>query len=519
MRPLVLLLRLRYRLLWAQVRLRNGKLALFFLGYLLVCLVAAVLALGAFGTALASIRLGKSEMVARAALGATYLLAIVASVVLGFGADAVFTDSFLRRYPLSDVVSLVGRHFVAVLEPLWILVAAFNLGLAAGFHILGGASLWGAVPAALLLTLTNYLLARVVSSLIRHIMATRTGPPILILLVMLLFAAPAALTPVVAHHSGVLTAVLAVLQFTPPFAAAAIVAGAPALRASAWMLHLVACCGALTAVLVWVDRWPSPGKTAAGAQASWNSSCDRIASYFGPTLGPLMGKVLRYYARSPQLRFNYPAAALSLAFFGWSHRAHPADSFLMAVGVVSAVGGISMGALPLNIFGFDGNGFRRYFLLPVSAAAVLGATALVPLLLGAAVVPISLALWLATTPMRLDLRMTVMLFSSGFGGVFLFQALGLWVSLFSPRRIDFYATFGNKLSFAANATIAAAVLAFCGLSGALPALSLRAVMSHWWIAPLGLLVTSAFYLVTLRAGAGILEARREGMISTIERGY
>ena len=67
-------------------------LAALFLGILLTGLLAALLALGAFGTALASIRMGKSEMVGRAALGTVYLLALIASVVLGFGADGVFTD-------------------------------------------------------------------------------------------------------------------------------------------------------------------------------------------------------------------------------------------------------------------------------------------------------------------------------------------------------------------------------------------------------------------------------------------
>ena len=41
---LLTLLRMRYRLLWAQVRLRQGKIVLFIVGYSLVVLIGMLLA-------------------------------------------------------------------------------------------------------------------------------------------------------------------------------------------------------------------------------------------------------------------------------------------------------------------------------------------------------------------------------------------------------------------------------------------------------------------------------------------
>jgi hypothetical protein len=50
-RLLAHLLGLRYRLLWAQVRSRKGKMALFFVGYLFAVLIIVLMALGGFGAA------------------------------------------------------------------------------------------------------------------------------------------------------------------------------------------------------------------------------------------------------------------------------------------------------------------------------------------------------------------------------------------------------------------------------------------------------------------------------------
>ncbi len=55
------LIRLRYQLMWARTRTRNGKIALFVIGYLLLLLVVAVLAAGGFGAAALAVRSGKAS--------------------------------------------------------------------------------------------------------------------------------------------------------------------------------------------------------------------------------------------------------------------------------------------------------------------------------------------------------------------------------------------------------------------------------------------------------------------------
>ena len=76
------LVRLRYKLLWAKTRSRNGRIALFVVCYLLLVLLIAVFASGGFGAALVAVRTGKAEQVAQAVLSGLYLQAVVAAVVL-----------------------------------------------------------------------------------------------------------------------------------------------------------------------------------------------------------------------------------------------------------------------------------------------------------------------------------------------------------------------------------------------------------------------------------------------------
>jgi hypothetical protein len=62
------LIRLRYKLLWARTRTRNGKIALFMAGYLLLAMVAVLFAMGGLGAGVAAIKSGKGEILAWALL-------------------------------------------------------------------------------------------------------------------------------------------------------------------------------------------------------------------------------------------------------------------------------------------------------------------------------------------------------------------------------------------------------------------------------------------------------------------
>jgi hypothetical protein len=97
-----LLIQLRYKLLWARARSRNGKIALFLAGYLLLTMVLALFSIGGIDVGMQAIRGGKGAMVAGIALGGIYLQALIASLALGFGMAAIFSEAELRRFPLKE---------------------------------------------------------------------------------------------------------------------------------------------------------------------------------------------------------------------------------------------------------------------------------------------------------------------------------------------------------------------------------------------------------------------------------
>src|ERR1039457_5966487 len=111
------LIRLRYKLLWAKTRTRNGKIALFFAGYLLLAMVAMLLSLGGVGAGMTAIRSGKAMLVAGALLGGIYAQAIVASVVLGFGMPPFFPEPELPPSPGRALDPPPPRHFIGIVDP------------------------------------------------------------------------------------------------------------------------------------------------------------------------------------------------------------------------------------------------------------------------------------------------------------------------------------------------------------------------------------------------------------------
>jgi hypothetical protein len=236
-------------------------------------------------------------------------------------------------------------------------------------------------------------------------------------------------------------------------------------------------------------------------------------------LAPLAGKMLRYCTRSPQVRMNallgLPGLVLLVATSG---RHGSADMFPKALGGLAFIAGGSTGALSLNLFGFDGAGFRRYFLLPVSASRVLLVASVVVLLPGACLIPIALLLWAAYSPVQTDPRSLAMLASSGVVGLLLVPTMGVWTSVLAPTAIEFDRTLGNKLSLAANTVMVGFIVSFFGFLLALHALGIGSdvLVRRWWVAPLLLLPALAAYALTVRWAGRVMAARRERMLERID---
>jgi hypothetical protein len=513
------LVRLRYKLLWAKTRSRNGRIALFLAGYLLFVLVVVVLTSGGLGAAMVAIRSGRAERVARGVLMALYLEAIFASNILGFGMNAIFSDLELRRYPLVASDRRLTRHLIGIVDPFWFFFLALELGLAVGLYGYGAGSFWFGILAVLLLFVSNYLLARFIALVIERLMSRKGGAGILLGFIMILAFLPSAIVPYVEKHPAIETAIGERFAYSPPFAAAAAMIH-PDSTGLRGLALLIAWTLAFAAALVWMEKRPPVRRAAAeSVKVAWEGPTDRIAAWFGPELAPFVAHWLRLYLRNSRTRILCAISVPLLAFltFQTGQRMGPHPLFVAALGTIAVSGFLGVSRIALNYFGYTGGAFRRYFLLPVPPAATLRAASYAALAIGAVILPVMLALWIVLAPYPLDARMVLMLAASGIAGLFAFNAAGIWVTLYNPRKGNYQSSFGNDLSLGGNIVLIGGMLAALLLPRLLYRFWPAAVSPDgWWmVLPLPALAI-ALYFATLRAAGPRFVARREKLLAVVE---
>jgi hypothetical protein len=517
------LVRLRYKLLWAKTRSRNGRIALFMAGYLLLVLLIAVLAAGGFGAALLAVRTGKAELVAQAVLSALYVQAVVAAVVLGFGVNAIFSEAQLRRYPLKARERRVAWHFIGIFDPFWFLILALELGLVVGLYVSGAAFFWLGLIAVLLLLVSNYLVARVVALLVERLMQRKFGAAVLLVAIASVGFLPAILRPLVRSHRGVIAAFLHVLGYTPPFAAAATMTHTDLAALSGLVLQVGWMLGLAAALVALERRPPQTPRAAQTTTISWDTPYDRLAAFFGPRLGPLMAHWLRFYMRNNRFRTIYAIAlpvAGGLIFTLGRHtgtKGHVGSQFGAALSAFAILGCMGTAQFSVNQFGYVAGGFRRFFLLPAQPAAVLRAGSYTFMLMNSALILVGTLLFVLFSPFSFDARMLIMLVGSAVSSLFVFLGLGLWATLFGPRRCDYYSTFGNDLSAAGNTVLIGGLLVVMlgpqVIAGTWPA---ALAPDKWWMAILVVLLAAAFYFSSLERAGTMLLARREKLLAIVE---
>ena len=513
------LVKLRYQLLWAKTRSRNGRIALFLAGYLLLVLVIALLATGGFGAALLAVRSGKAEAIAQGALTALFLEAVLAANILGFGMSAVFAETELRRYPLTAPDRRIARHLTGILDPFWFLFFALELGLAVGLYVMGAGSFWFGLAAVLLLFAANYLLARVVGLFIDQMMQRKGGAPVLMGLIMVLAFLPSAVAPLITKNPATVTALVRRLQYTPPFGAAAAMIH-PGLAGIQGLAIIVTWILGLGALLVWLEKRPPRRQVTESVKIEWDSPFDRVGALFGPQMGPLVGHWLRFYGRNSRTRTLCLISLPLLAFltFQLGHQSKaPHGLFLAALGTFPMITFLGTSRISVNQFGYVGGAFRRYFLLPIDPAATLRAASYAAVTIGGSLLPVALLLWIVFAPYPFDARMPVMLLCSGLTGLFVLNALGIWVTLFNPRKGNYSSNFGNDLPLGGNILLIGGMLVAMFLPRLLYKLQPAMVSPEsWWMwAPLPVLAL-AFYLATLKSAGPVFVTRREKLLAVVE---
>ena len=518
-----ILVRLRYKLLWAKTRSRNGRIALFMAGYLLLVLLIALLASGGFGAALLAVRSGKAEQVAQAVLSGLYVQAVVAAVILGFGVNAIFSEAQLRRYPLKARERRLARHFIGILDPFWFLILALELGLVVGLYVASAASFWLGLTAVLLLFVSNYLLARVVALLLERLMQRQFGAAVLLAAIACVGLLPAILRPLLKGHSGVIAALLHALSFTPPFAAAATLTRTDIAALSGLLLQVWWLLGLGAAVVALERRPPQRPRAAQSTAIQWDTPYERLAAFFGPRLGPLMAHWLRFYTRNTRFRTIYalalPIAATLMFTMGRQVGARHTfgSQFGATLSTFAILGCMGTAQFSVNQFGYVAGGFRRFFLLPAQPAAILRAGSYTFMLMSSTLILAGTLLFVVFSPFPFDPRALIMQIGAAVTSLFVFLGLGLWATLFGARCCDYYSTFGNDLSAAGNTVLIGGVLALM-FGPQLVARKWPAALTpdKWWFAIPVVLLAAAFYFASLKRAGELLPARREKLLAIVE---
>ncbi len=451
-------------------------------------------------------------------LTAIFLEAVLASNILGFGMNAVFSDVELRRYPLTSADRRLTRHLIGIVDPFWFLFFGLDLGLALGLYGAGAGNFWFGVVAVLLLFISNYLLARLVALAVDRLMQRKGGAAILLGCIMILSIVPSFAAQSLEKNPAILAAIIGRLSYTPPFAAAAAMMH-PGATGFWGIMVLVWWNLGLVAALVWIENRPVERRAAVSVKVEWEGPTDRVATFFGPTLAPFVAHWLRFYLRNGRTRILCVISMPLLTFltFQTGQRLGPHGIFVAALGTFAISGFLGVSRIGLNYFGYVGGAFRRYFLLPVPPSATIRAASFAAITIGAAIVPAALLLWVLFSPYPLDARMVFMLACSGISGLFAFNAMGIWVTLYNPRKGNYSSSFGNDLSLGGNIVLIGGVMAAILLPRLLYKLWPAAVSPEaWWMVLPVPALAAVFYFGTLHAAGPIFVARREKLLAVVE---
>jgi hypothetical protein len=190
--------------------------------------------------------------------------------------------------------------------------------------------------------------------------------------------------------------------------------------------------------------------------------------------------------------------------------------FLVALGAIFIVSFLAMSRFAVNQFGYLGGGFRRLLLLPTNPAASLRAGSYASMLVGGALIPAALLLWILFGG-PVDARQVIMLFGSGVTGLCAQHAAALWVTLYGPRKVSYNSAAGNDMSVMGNVVVMGSTI--CALfAPQVLAKRLPDAVSpkDWWgVVPIAG-TAILFYVLSLRATGKRFLHKREELLAVLE---
>jgi len=513
--PMRTLVALRYQLVWAQARTSAGRVAGLFVLYLLGALAFAFLALGGVGAGVAAVRSGEGETLVTGVLGALFATAIPGTLFLSVGPSRAFSDRVMRRYPLTERGRFLARHFLGLLDPLWLLLLGTALGLAAGLQLVGGCSLAIGLPAVLVYLVVIYLLVAVLVSLVGKVLETRIGPLLLMIAAMTVYLSLVFGAPLAAEHGvALLPLALRAREFTPAAGAAHLMMGAgwQARIGGAALLVAWALGGAMALKLVEPLRFAHRQDTSPSVTgASWY---DALGDCFAPEVGPLVAKAMRYHLRCNRVRYSLAISAPIFVGIMFTQHLTPAARTFGLLLEMFIIGFIATFAISVNYFGWDGPGLRRYQLLPSGAEAALRANSYAGMMLGGVVTAAVLGFVLATSGLPRTWELLAFALASAIAGLLWLHSAGMWLSVLTPHMAGFDSMMSGNVSRAATILMVAIVVPlFVVVNVAVR--RPQDLVAYWWAVALFALAGAAVFRLSLQAAARALDRRWERMVGDL----
>jgi hypothetical protein len=513
------LVKLRYLLIWAQARTRNGKIALLFLLYLLGASTAFVFAISGFGTAIAEEEYAQDGFLIRWALTALFTNGLGLPLLFGGSARAAFTDEALRRYPVDERQRFLVRQIIGALDPIWLILSVGVFSMVVGFSWVGKGYLLTGALGALFFIISNYLAAVIVLSIVGLMVRTRRGSAILGILVLgVISFGPLALSVVTTLKGRyVWDRFDQLLMATPPGAAATMMLGRSAAAVIISLMILIAWCIGLMLILKRLENAPPVSETVWSGSVIWNDFYDRATGVFGASYGPLVGKALRYNLRCNLIRFSLLTSPLLVVLGKYMIPGRSRDGeLIITLALFFMTSSATGAAMMLNLFGFDDAGIRRYAVMPSTFATALRAANIASLALRAVTMLVAFGLWAIVSRSQVSWRIIVVVFIVVVSSLFLFNALGLWTSVFSSKRANFDSMWNNRLSIGANIVmVGGVVVPYIFAIVMSERLAPETIFHFWWILALLMLLSISFYIFSFVAVAPALNARRERLIDII----
>lgn len=512
------LIRLRYKLIWAQARTSSGKIGLFIGIYALGATVLAFLTLGGIGAATVGMQLGRAEEVVRWMLTGFFINSLILGIVIGVGPREAFSDVVLRRYPLTPAISFSVRHFTALLDPVWPMLLASTIGLGIGFTSYG--SSWLILIralAAITFTITAYFCAIVLLAIVNRILQSTLGT---IILGVVFMGWPMVIGYAISSPNLPLKlrAVGNLLRFIPPGVCASLLVYPEFPASISKVAILIGWPLALAIALVTLDRNAIVTRSVTMTVRRKRDFYDLLASPFGRYYAPLVGKALRYHLRSNRViagLFLGPLCITLITNLNAQDSSFEGRLFI-PLWYIFIVGIAVTGAITLNQFGYDGAGIRRYAMLPIPFVMALRSGSIVSLILGGVATLLTLTLWTQSSTVPVTPYLASMFFCAGVAGLFFFNGLSLLTSILAPKSADFRSIMVDAQSAITKLAWIASMIILFAISGLLiKYVNLRAIGKGWWLLPLLALLSIHFYVVSFRFTARLINVCYEPLVETI----